>query len=64
MKKNLEPTVMKAEKADCINIWECKECNTLIQESDSVAFHLVNGFLYGWCRKCFENRSQKKAQKN
>jgi hypothetical protein len=50
-----------------IKLWECKECHKKIKASDSVAFHLVDGFLYGWCRSCFDNsmlnRSKKQLEK-
>lgn len=40
--------------------WECKECNKQIEAHFSVAFHLVDGFLYGWCRTCFEAAQNKR----
>lgn len=42
--------------------WECKECKQIVPEDNSVAFHLVEGVLYGWCRSCFEVSSRKRAQ--
>jgi len=39
--------------------WECKECHHLIAEQDTVAYHLVNGVLYGWCESCFGQRASK-----
>ena len=41
--------------------WECKECHYLIAEQDTVAYHLVNGVLYGWCETCFGQRAAKSA---
>jgi hypothetical protein len=40
--------------------WECKECHKIIEASETIAYHLVDGFLYGWCADCFD-RSFKKA---
>jgi len=39
--------------------WECKECHHLISEEDTVAYHLVDRILYGWCISCFERRTEK-----
>ena len=36
--------------------WECKDCHELIAEHDTVAYHLVDKILYGWCELCFGNR--------
>jgi len=36
--------------------WECKECHQLVAESDTIAYHLVDGILYGWCETCFRER--------
>ena len=33
--------------------WECKDCHELIAEQDTVAYHLVDKILYGWCESCF-----------
>ena len=36
--------------------WECKDCHELVAEQDTVAYHLVDKILYGWCALCFGNR--------
>ncbi|MGA9769633.1 MAG: hypothetical protein WBV94_11370 [Blastocatellia bacterium] len=36
--------------------WECKDCHELIAEQETVALHLVDRILYGWCEICFGNR--------
>jgi late competence protein required for DNA uptake (superfamily II DNA/RNA helicase) len=36
--------------------WECKQCHRMIEESDTVAYHLVDQILYGWCEACFQLR--------
>ncbi|KAF0249317.1 MAG: hypothetical protein FD167_1280 [bacterium] len=43
-------------------LWECKQCHHSVTEEDSVAFHLIEGFLYGWCRPCFSESAIKRAQ--
>lgn len=37
--------------------WECKECHQHIAEDYNVAYHLIDGILYGWCEPCFSHRS-------
>ena len=37
-------------------VLECKECHCLVVESDLVAYHLVDGVLFGWCQDCFNSR--------
>jgi len=39
-------------------MWECKECHQLVAEHHTVAYHLVDKFLYGWCDTCFSVRPQ------
>jgi hypothetical protein len=36
--------------------WECKDCHQQIKDSELVAYHLVEGILYGWCGICFDSR--------
>ena len=36
--------------------WECKQCHKEVPENDTVAYHLVEGVLYGWCEVCFRDR--------
>ncbi len=55
---------MSVESSRTMKIWECKECNNSVADNDSVAFHLVNGFLYGWCRACFEKAATLRNQLN
>lgn len=43
-------------------IWECKECNCIVPENDSVAFHLIEGILYGWCQSCFQSSASRRQQ--
>jgi len=43
-------------------LWECKECHHEVSDDDSVAFHLIDGFLYGWCRPCFKDAAIKRTQ--
>jgi hypothetical protein len=40
-------------------MWECKQCHLMIAESDTVAYHLVDGVLYGWCESCFGRRGDR-----
>jgi hypothetical protein len=34
-------------------MWECKECHTMIDDDRTIAYHLVDRILYGWCETCF-----------
>ncbi|MBK7995317.1 MAG: hypothetical protein IPK14_18650 [Blastocatellia bacterium] len=45
-----------------IGIWECKHCHHSVKDEESVAFHLIDGFLYGWCRPCFSEAAIKRNQ--
>ena len=53
---------MAVEKMKAIKIWECKDCNNPVEDDNSVAFHLVEGILYGWCRNCYQDAMIKRAQ--
>ena len=37
--------------------WECKQCHQSVAEDCTVAFHLIDGVLYGWCESCFQQRT-------
>lgn len=37
-------------------LWECKQCRNLLTADDTVAYHLVDSVLYGWCTQCFDGR--------
>jgi len=54
---------MNVDSSRTLKDWECKECNRSIKEDDSVAFHLIDGILYGWCRRCYESAQLKRAQR-
>ncbi|HMG36008.1 MAG TPA: hypothetical protein VKM94_18880 [Blastocatellia bacterium] len=36
--------------------WECKQCHQIVTDDKTVAYHLIEGVLYGWCESCFEYR--------
>lgn len=38
-------------------MWECKECHRLVPAIQTVAYHLVDRILYGWCETCFSNKT-------
>ena len=48
--------VLEQAKISNGRTWECKDCHELIAEQDTVAYHLVDKVLYGWCGLCFGNR--------
>ncbi|HEX8184718.1 MAG TPA: hypothetical protein VF747_08195 [Blastocatellia bacterium] len=52
-------TITEQVKNSNKRTWECKECHQLIAEQDTVAYHLVDRVLYGWCEPCFSQRSHK-----
>lgn len=37
--------------------WECKQCHQNIADECTVAYHLAEGILYGWCEPCFSRRA-------
>jgi len=36
--------------------WECKQCHQHVADDRTVAYHLIEGTLYGWCEHCFSQR--------
>jgi transcription elongation factor Elf1 len=38
--------------------WECKQCHQHIADDCTVAYHLIEGILYGWCEACFSKRNE------
>ncbi|HEY7544515.1 MAG TPA: hypothetical protein VID27_06520 [Blastocatellia bacterium] len=38
--------------------WECKQCHRMIPADETVALHLIDRILYGWCQMCFNRRSE------
>jgi hypothetical protein len=54
---------MNAVSEQPINIpplmWECKQCHHLISDAQTVAYHLVDRVLYGWCEPCFAQQTRK-----
>jgi hypothetical protein len=41
-----------------LHILECKQCHRFISCNDTVAYHLVDQILYGWCGDCFARRGE------
>ena len=39
-------------------MWECKQCHEMVAEDETVAYHLVDKILYGWCEPCFNERER------
>jgi hypothetical protein len=37
-------------------MWECKQCHAIIDSHETVAYHLIDKILYGWCEPCFNTR--------
>ncbi|HWC77788.1 MAG TPA: hypothetical protein VG778_10005 [Blastocatellia bacterium] len=51
--------VFKQVKEKGIVMWECKDCHLPVPEAETMAYHLVNQILYGWCEACFGTRSER-----
>jgi len=34
----------------------CKDCHDPVTDSETNAYRLIAGVLYGWCDRCFKNR--------
>jgi hypothetical protein len=41
---------------------ECKQCHGLVAHDETIAYHLVNRILYGWCLPCFGRRAEFDAE--
>jgi len=41
---------------------ECKECHHLVSPEETMAYHLVDRILYGWCQPCFDQRNSKQEK--
>jgi hypothetical protein len=50
--------VIEKMKNGSNRLWECKECHQLVAEHNTVAYHLVDRYLYGWCDACFSHRHE------
>jgi hypothetical protein len=37
-------------------ILNCKDCHRPVTDSETNAYQLIKGVLYGWCNECFHNR--------
>jgi hypothetical protein len=37
-------------------ILNCKDCHRPVTDSETNAYRLIKGVLYGWCDACFHNR--------
>lgn len=37
-------------------MWECKDCHRMVSGAETIAYHMVDRILYGWCPECFSNR--------
>jgi hypothetical protein len=40
-------------------IFSCKDCHRPLTDSETVAYRLIQGVLYGWCDACFSNRDSR-----
>lgn len=41
---------------------QCKQCRKVINSDESMAYHLIDCVLYGWCYSCFNQRADQRAQ--
>jgi len=39
-------------------VLECKQCHGFISSTETIAYHLVDQILYGWCGDCFARRAE------
>gem|GEM_PF-3438362 len=46
------------EQSEGLRQWECKQCHRMIPADETVALHLINRILYGWCQPCFNRRAE------
>jgi hypothetical protein len=37
----------------------CKDCRRTVTDSETVAYRLIQGVLYGWCDECFNHRQSR-----
>jgi hypothetical protein len=37
-------------------ILNCKDCHRPVSDSETNAYRLIKGVLYGWCDQCFHDR--------
>jgi len=51
------PNVVSSE----FQVLECKQCHGFISSTETIAYHLVDQILYGWCGDCFARRAEMKA---
>ena len=49
---------LEQAKGGAVRKWECKQCHQLVAESETIAYHLIDGILYGWCENCFRERGK------
>ena len=54
--RKLMAVVFEKAKGGAGRKWECKQCHQLVTESETIAYHLIDGVLYGWCEGCFGER--------
>jgi hypothetical protein len=41
-----------------LKVLECKQCHGFIPSTETIAYHLVDRILYGWCGDCFARRDE------
>ena len=39
-------------------ILPCKDCHQPVNDSETTAYRLIGGILYGWCIECFNKQQQ------
>ncbi|HET9532804.1 MAG TPA: tetratricopeptide repeat protein [Blastocatellia bacterium] len=50
-------------QAAATNTWlcQCKQCRKVITPDETIAYHLIDNVLYGWCQSCFDQRANERA---
>jgi tetratricopeptide (TPR) repeat protein len=45
------------------NSWlcQCKQCRKVITADETIAYHLIDNVLYGWCQSCFGQRAKERT---
>jgi hypothetical protein len=50
--------ILEKTSSSFCRMWECKQCHQSINDDNTVAYHLIEGILYGWCETCFSQRAE------
>lgn len=51
----MSATIIQTKEKRSLRL-DCKQCHCQVSDEETVAYHLIDQVLYGWCQPCYARR--------